>query len=158
MLSLMQAWAQPQEGRRHVVEHRDGNGAVLHTGYGYPDRDLNVKGANFTAKRNTAVRNISLVQDNPSQRIVILTQFVEDGMRRSRSSAGFAPVSSLAERLVTEQADPVCVATATAGDGEMSDRIRRHQLRRPPQWGLVEGRAGALLNRRATLHPPVCAD
>ena len=48
-------------------------------------KDLNVKGANFTAKRGTAVRNISLVQDNPEhiegrvegQRIVILTQFVK---------------------------------------------------------------------------------
>ena len=39
--------------------------------------------------------------------------------------------SSLAERLVSEQSDPVVyVATATAGDGEMSERIRRHQRRR----------------------------
>ena len=47
--------------------------------------------------------------------------------------------SSLAERLVSEQSDPVVyVATATAGDGEMSERIRRHQRRRPASWGLVE--------------------
>jgi protein PhnA len=48
-------------------------------------KDLVVKGANFTAKRGTAVRNISLVRDNPEhiegrvndQHIVILTQFVK---------------------------------------------------------------------------------
>ncbi len=47
-------------------------------------KDLPVKGANFTAKRGTAVRGISLVADNPAhiegrvegQRIVILTEFV----------------------------------------------------------------------------------
>ena len=48
-------------------------------------KDLPVKGANFTAKRGTAVRGISLVLDNPAhiegrvegQRIVILTEFVK---------------------------------------------------------------------------------
>lgn len=30
------------------------------------------------------------------------------------------------------------VATATAGDGEMAQRIREHQARRPEHWGLVE--------------------
>ena len=48
-------------------------------------KDLPVKGAGFTAKRGTAVRGISLVQDNPEhiegrvegQRIVILTKFVK---------------------------------------------------------------------------------
>lgn len=30
------------------------------------------------------------------------------------------------------------IATATAGDGEMALRIRRHQERRPEAWGLVE--------------------
>ena len=45
---------------------------------------LNVKGANFTAKRGTTVRGISLVADNAEQlegkvngqQIVILTKFV----------------------------------------------------------------------------------
>ena len=67
--------------------------------------------------------------------------------------------SSLAERLVSEQPDPVVyVATATAGDGEMSERIRRHQRRRPVSWGLVEEpvELGSLLNRQATLSPPPC--
>ena len=48
-------------------------------------KDLPVKGAGFTAKRGTAVRNISLVSDNArhiegrvnGQRIVILTEFVK---------------------------------------------------------------------------------
>ncbi len=48
-------------------------------------KDLPVKGAGFTAKRGTAVRNISLVPDNAGhiegrvegQRIVILTEFVK---------------------------------------------------------------------------------
>ncbi|MCG8394001.1 MAG: bifunctional adenosylcobinamide kinase/adenosylcobinamide-phosphate guanylyltransferase [Pseudomonadales bacterium] len=67
--------------------------------------------------------------------------------------------SSLAETLVADQSDPVVyVATATAGDGEMSDRIRRHQLRRPSHWGLVEEpvELGRLLSRQATLSPPPC--
>ena len=67
--------------------------------------------------------------------------------------------SSLAERLVSEQPDPVVyVATATAGNGEMSERIRRHQRRRPVSWGLVEEpvELGSLLNRQATLSPPPC--
>lgn len=85
----VQAWAQATgEGQDAVamVEHRDSNGAALHAGDTVTlIKDLNVKGANFTAKRGTAVRNISLVQDNPEQiegrvegqRIVILTQFVK---------------------------------------------------------------------------------
>jgi len=48
-------------------------------------KDLPVKGAGFIAKRGTAVRGISLVEENTShiegrvdgQRIVILTQFVK---------------------------------------------------------------------------------
>ena len=83
------AWAQATgEGQsdEEKVEHRDSNGAVLEAGDSVTlIKDLNVKGANFTAKRGTPVRNISLVQDNPEQiegrvegqRIVILTQFVK---------------------------------------------------------------------------------
>lgn len=68
------------------VIHKDSNGAVLEAGDTVTlIKDLNVKGANFTAKRGTAVRNISLVADNAEhiegrvegQRIVILTQFVK---------------------------------------------------------------------------------
>ena len=66
--------------------HKDSNGAVLESGDSVVlIKDLPVKGANFTAKRGTAVRNISLVADNPEhiegkvngQRIVILTKFVK---------------------------------------------------------------------------------
>ena len=82
-------WAQASgEGQTEDARelHRDSNGAVLEAGDSVTlIKDLNVKGANFTAKRGTAVRNISLVQDNPEhiegrvegQRIVILTQFVK---------------------------------------------------------------------------------
>ncbi len=66
--------------------HKDANGAILLAGDTVTlIKDLNVKGAGFTAKRGTAVRNISLVADNPEhiegrvsgQQIVILTQFVK---------------------------------------------------------------------------------
>ena len=69
-----------------LVEHRDSNGVLLAAGDTVVlIKDLVVKGANFTAKRGTAVRRISLVADNPGQiegrvedqRIVILTEFVK---------------------------------------------------------------------------------
>ncbi len=68
------------------VVHRDSNGAVLAQGDTVVlIKDLVVKGANFTAKRGTAVRGIALVADNAAQiegrvegqRIVILTEFVK---------------------------------------------------------------------------------
>lgn len=68
------------------IVHKDSNGAVLNAGDTVVlIKDLNVKGANFTAKRGTAVRNISLVWDNAEhiegrvegQQIVILTKFVK---------------------------------------------------------------------------------
>ena len=68
------------------VKHLDSNGALLEAGDTVTlIKDLNVKGANFTAKRGTAVRGISLVADNPEhiegkvngQQIVILTKFVK---------------------------------------------------------------------------------
>jgi len=83
------AWAQVTgEGRddSDAVKHFDSNGAALAAGDTVTlIKDLNVKGANFTAKRGTAVRGISLVADNPEhiegrvngQQIVILTKFVK---------------------------------------------------------------------------------
>lgn len=68
------------------IVHRDSNGAVLAQGDTVVlIKDLPVKGAGFTAKRGSAVRGISLVQDNAGhiegrvegQRIVILTEFVK---------------------------------------------------------------------------------
>ena len=83
------SWAQASgEGasEEDAVKHVDSNGAVLEAGDTVTlIKDLNVKGANFTAKRGTAVRGISLVADNAEhiegrvegQRIVILTKFVK---------------------------------------------------------------------------------
>ena len=82
-------WAQATgEGQKNetAVKHLDCNGAALETGDTVTlTKDLNVKGANFTAKRGTAVRRISLVADNAKQiegkvdgqHIVILTEFVK---------------------------------------------------------------------------------
>lgn len=83
------AWAQATGD--HLSEddkviHRDSNGVVLSAGDTVTlIKDLTVKGANFTAKRGTAIRGISLVPDNAGhiegrvngQQIVILTQFVK---------------------------------------------------------------------------------
>jgi protein PhnA len=83
----VQAWAEvgmsaPDDG----VIHRDSNGVILQGGDTVSlIKDLVVKGAGFTAKRGTAVRNISLVADNAGhiegrvngQHIVILCQFVK---------------------------------------------------------------------------------
>ena len=83
------AWAQATgEGKSEedAVKHVDSNGAVLEAGDTVTlIKDLNVKGAGFTAKRGTAVRGILLVADNPEhiegrvngQQIVILTKFVK---------------------------------------------------------------------------------
>lgn len=69
-----------------AVVHKDSNGAVLSAGDTVVIiKDLDVKGSSLTAKRGTAVRNISLVHDNPEQiegkvsgqQIVILTKFVK---------------------------------------------------------------------------------
>jgi protein PhnA len=84
----LQAWAEATgEGKSDDEEkHLDSNGVILEAGDTVTlIKDLTVKGANFTAKRGTAVRGISLVQDNPEhiegrvngQRIVILTKFVK---------------------------------------------------------------------------------
>jgi protein PhnA len=87
-----QAWAEaaplpgadsPPAGA--ALRHRDSNGAVLAGGDIITlTKDLSVKGAGFTAKRGTAVRGITLIEDNAhhiegrinGQRIVILTEFV----------------------------------------------------------------------------------
>lgn len=83
------AWAKASgEGQsdEDSVKHLDSNGALLEAGDTVTlTKDLTVKGANFTAKRGTAVRGISLVPDNAEriegrvngQQIVILTKFVK---------------------------------------------------------------------------------
>jgi len=83
------AWAQAGEeggASEGALRHVDCNGALLAAGDTVTlTKDLNVKGANFTAKRGTAVRGITLVADNAEhiegrvngQKIVILTKFVK---------------------------------------------------------------------------------
>jgi protein PhnA len=83
------AWAKAADyldPNSEVIVHKDCNGAILSAGDTVTlIKDLNVKGATFTAKRGEAVRNIMLVHDNAEQiegkvngqRIVILTQFVK---------------------------------------------------------------------------------
>lgn len=83
------AWAKETTGDDDADEkiiHKDSNGTTLQAG----DtviliKDLDVKGGGFTAKRGTAVRGITLVEDNPQQiegrvngqQIVILTQYIK---------------------------------------------------------------------------------
>lgn len=68
------------------IVHKDSNGNVLQAGDTVVlIKDLDVKGGGFTAKRGTAVRGISLVENNGGQiegkvngqQIVILTQYVK---------------------------------------------------------------------------------
>lgn len=79
-------WAQATGEGKDEVFHTDCHGAKLEAGDTVTlVKDLKVKGGGFTAKQGTAVRNISLVSDNPgqiegkveSQRIVILTEYVK---------------------------------------------------------------------------------
>lgn len=82
------AWAKTGQASADnpAIKHVDSNGAELSAGDTITlIKDLKVKGGNFTAKRGTAVRGISLVPDIPEhiegrvngQQIVILTQFVK---------------------------------------------------------------------------------
>lgn len=84
------AWAKAhntdQDTPDEKVIHKDSNGTVLQAGDTVVlIKDLDVKGGGFTAKRGTAVRGITLVEDNAGQiegrvngqQIVILTQYVK---------------------------------------------------------------------------------
>lgn len=83
----VQTWA--EEGYSSetddIVISKDSNGAILSAGDAVTlIKDLDVKGAGFTAKRGTVVKNISLT-DNPEHiegrvngtRIVLLTKFLK---------------------------------------------------------------------------------
>lgn len=81
-----QAFADALSDSDGPVVHKDCNGNVLQNGDTVTlIQDLNVKGANFTAKRGTSVRRITLVEDNAGQiegkvneqQIVILTKYVK---------------------------------------------------------------------------------
>ncbi len=83
------AWAKADEEGdidEDALIHKDCNGTLLAAGDTVTlTKDLNVKGTSFTAKRGTAVRNISLVSSNEEHiegrvngtQIVILTKFVK---------------------------------------------------------------------------------
>ncbi len=84
------AWAKAEKEATgddpDAIVHLDCNGNVLQAGDTVVlTQTLNVKGANLIAKRGTAVRRISLVDDNAEQiegkvngqHIVILTKFVK---------------------------------------------------------------------------------
>jgi len=83
----MIAWA--EEGLfadENKAIHRDSNGVILAAGDTVNIiKDLEVKGAGFTAKRGTAVRNISLPHDDEKHiegrvngvKIMILTQYLK---------------------------------------------------------------------------------
>ncbi len=79
-------WANSTIEDDYTLKHLDSNGIELNAGDSVVlIKDLDVKGANFTAKRGTSVRNIRLVHDNPEhiegkvngQNIVILTKYVK---------------------------------------------------------------------------------
>lgn len=81
-LAYAKAGATDEDAPKHI----DSNGVELQAGDSVVlIKDLNVKGAGFTAKRGTAVRNIGLVHDDPEhiqgkvngQTIYILTKFVK---------------------------------------------------------------------------------
>ena len=85
-LEWAKATGEGEEEDENKIVHKDSNGAPLvHGDTVVLIKELNVKGANFTAKRGTAVHRISLVPDNDAhiegrvegQRIVILTEFVK---------------------------------------------------------------------------------
>jgi adenosylcobinamide kinase/adenosylcobinamide-phosphate guanylyltransferase len=68
--------------------------------------------------------------------------------------------SAYAESLFAGQATPVYLATGSAGDDEMADRIARHRTRRGVHWRTVEepiGLAAALL-RESRPDQPILVD
>ena len=83
-----QQWAQAtetDESEDNAIIHKDSNGTILLAGDSVTlIKDLEVKGAGFTAKRGTLVKNISLT-DNPEQiegrvngtQLVLLTKFMK---------------------------------------------------------------------------------
>ncbi|HEY0583627.1 MAG TPA: bifunctional adenosylcobinamide kinase/adenosylcobinamide-phosphate guanylyltransferase, partial [Chloroflexota bacterium] len=60
--------------------------------------------------------------------------------------------SGYAERLAAESGGPVLyVATATASDDEMRERILRHRAQRPATWRTVEASLGLAVAAAAAL-------
>jgi protein PhnA len=82
----VKAWAEAGMSTQKAIVHKDSNGVILQAGDTVVIiKDLEVKGAGFTAKRGTAVRNISLVHDDAEHiegrvngtKIFILTKFLK---------------------------------------------------------------------------------
>lgn len=61
----------------------------------------------------------------------IRTLLVLGGARSGKTRLALSAVEAASER-------PVMIATATAGDGEMADRIARHRAERGPRWRTIE--------------------
>ncbi len=84
-LTWAKATGEDEDDEGKII-HKDTNGNILKDGDSVVlIKDLDVKGATFTAKRGAAVHNIKLVWDNAeqiegrveNQHIVILTQYVK---------------------------------------------------------------------------------
>lgn len=85
-LELAKATGEGEEEDENKIVHKDSNGVTLLDGDSVVlIKDLDVKGATFTAKRGAAVHNIKLVWDDANliegrvenQNIYILTQYVK---------------------------------------------------------------------------------
>ncbi len=85
-LEWAKATGEGEEEDENKIVHKDSNGAILQDGDSVVlIKDLDVKGATFTAKRGAAVHNIKLVWDDANliegrvenQSIYILTQYVK---------------------------------------------------------------------------------
>jgi protein PhnA len=85
-LEWAKATGEGAEEDENKIVHKDSNGAILQDGDSVVlIKDLDVKGATFTAKRGAAVHNIKLVWDDANliegrvenQNIYILTQYVK---------------------------------------------------------------------------------
>jgi len=85
-LEWAKATGEGEEEDENKIVHKDSNGVILQDGDSVVlIKDLDVKGAGFTAKRGAAVHNIKLVWDNAehiegrveNQHIVILTQYAK---------------------------------------------------------------------------------
>jgi protein PhnA len=85
-LEWAKATGEGEEEDENKLVHKDSNGVILQDGDSVVlVKDLDVKGATFTAKRGAAVHNIKLVWDDANliegrvenQNIYILTQYVK---------------------------------------------------------------------------------
>ena len=76
---------------------------------------------------------------------------ITGGARSGKSTRAEKRVRAFAGR-------PVYIATAEALDGEMAERIARHQQQRPDDWGLVEEPVdlGAVLAEQSARAPAPC--